>query len=466
MPVFFGDSRDNRITGTRFADDIFGRGGNDTLRGVDGSDYLDGGSGNDDLWGGQGTNDYWGGSGRDDFIMTDRSRITSSDDLVEEFTFDRDRVDVIDWGVSDFQQLLALFVNDRGAAVVNAFYQGRNHFLALDGIRWQQLRARDFVFTNAGSKNEVGTNSSDALFGSRSGDTLDGRAGDDDLLGGRGNDLLVGGSGNDYFNGGRGADRVDFGGESTGVNASLAAGRATVSGFVEFIDEVENVTGSSRADTIVGDGGRNLLNGGGGNDSLQAAQGNDNLTGAAGADALEGGAGNDSLNGGDGADTLTGGSGNDTLSAGAGRDRLEGGDGADQLFGHAGQDVLNGQSGADSLTGGAGPDRLTGRAGADRFDFNAVSESPAGSGRDTITDFSSSERDRIDVSDIDADTTVGGNQAFTFIDGRFTGTAGELRAAPSGSNRLVQGDTNGDGNADFSILVQNVSALSAADFIL
>ncbi|TKB89761.1 MAG: calcium-binding protein, partial [Nitrospira sp.] len=49
--------------------------------------------------------------------------------------------------------------------------------------------------------------------------------------------------------------------------------------------------------------------------------------------------------------------------------------------GGAGNDTLLGGFGNDTLTGGTGKDELTGGDGADRFDYNAVSESPAGTGR-------------------------------------------------------------------------------------
>jgi hypothetical protein len=46
---------------------------------------------------------------------------------------------------------------------------------------------------------------------------------------------------------------------------------------------------------------------------------------------------------------------------------------------------------------------------------------------DVITDFSRSDRDRISLSGIDANASVGGDQAFTFIGtGAFTGSAGQL----------------------------------------
>ena len=55
------------------------------------------------------------------------------------------------------------------------------------------------------------------------------------------------------------------------------------------------------------------------------------------------------------------------------------------------------------------------------------------------------------LSAIDANSNIFGNQAFTLVD-HFTHVAGQLQwdqIAPTGY--LVQGDTNGDGTADFSL---------------
>ena len=81
---------------------------------------------------------------------------------------------------------------------------------------------------------------------------------------------------------------------------------------------------------------------------------------------------------------------------------------------------------------------------------------------DEIDDFSRAEGDRIDLSRIDASSTMVGDQAFNFVgSARFTGTAGELRYA-SGE---LQGDVNGDGSADFRIDMQFAS-LQVSDLIL
>jgi hypothetical protein len=84
-----------------------------------------------------------------------------------------------------------------------------------------------------------------------------------------------------------------------------------------------------------------------------------------------------------------------------------------------------------------------------------------------IIDFSSAQGDKIDLSAIDARTDLAGDQAFSFISfAAFSNTAGELRLELAGANLLVSGDTNGNGTADFSILLKNVATVSATDFVL
>jgi serralysin len=86
---------------------------------------------------------------------------------------------------------------------------------------------------------------------------------------------------------------------------------------------------------------------------------------------------------------------------------------------------------------------------------------------DVISDFLRSDKDRISLTGVDANSNVAGDQNFAFIgSSAFTGAAGQLRFERSGSNTMVFGDTNGDKLADFAIqLVGNVS-LTAGDFLL
>ena len=87
-------------------------------------------------------------------------------------------------------------------------------------------------------------------------------------------------------------------------------------------------------------------------------------------------------------------------------------------------------------------------------------------GSRNAADFSTVQHDIIDLSALDAESGVAGNQAFHLITTGFTGDKGELRARVSGSDLIVIGDINGDGTADFAILLQGVAAITAADFAL
>ena len=84
-----------------------------------------------------------------------------------------------------------------------------------------------------------------------------------------------------------------------------------------------------------------------------------------------------------------------------------------------------------------------------------------------INDFSKAQNDHIDLHNIDANAGLVGNQAFKFIGaGAFTKTAGELHFGFSGGDTLFSGDVNGDGAADFAVLLKGQFAMAAADFIL
>jgi len=117
--------------------------------------------------------------------------------------------------------------------------------------------------------------------------------------------------------------------------------------------------------------------------------------------------------------------------------------------------------------GWAGADTLTGGLGNDVFRYNLASDSTSAS-RDQIQDFTLG--DIIDLSRIDANSGTNGDQAFSFIGtAAFGSHAGELRYENvSGSTWAVQGDTNGDGVADFEVLVviADGHGFTSGDFLL
>jgi Ca2+-binding RTX toxin-like protein len=161
------------------------------------------------------------------------------------------------------------------------------------------------------------------------------------------------------------------------------------------------------------------------------------------------------------ANEIYGNDGANVLSGLGGNDRIFGGAGNDVLIGGAGDDRLAGQNGDDVLIGGAGADRLYGGDGADRFVFQAITDSPV-SGRDTIVDFSAAQGDRIDLSQIDANALLAGEQHFTFIGSGAFSAPGQLRFEKG----VLSGDVNGDKLPDFAIDLLDVKILTADGLLL
>jgi Ca2+-binding RTX toxin-like protein len=268
-----------------------------------------------------------------------------------------------------------------------------------------------------------GTNRGETLAGTSGGDTINaldgddslfGKAGDDTLKGGEGGDELDGGAGSDVLNGGTGSgvDTADYRSFSNGVNVNLVLGSADDGTGIDTLISIENVDGTSFRDTIIGDQGGNFL------------------TGQAGSDFI-------SANG--GTDTILAGDGNDTVLGGSGFDKIDGG------------------RGADTLTGGGE---------VDHFIYFSAGDSPVGNGaRDTIRDFEKG-LDKINVSLIDANPEVSGNQAFSFIGSGSFNDEGQIRASAVDGGTLLQFNTSGNTVADFEILLEKPIQVSGLDFFL
>ena len=158
-----------------------------------------------------------------------------------------------------------------------------------------------------------GTSADDVICAGGGNDTINGLGGNDTLKGEAGNDTLLGGVGNDTLDGGLGTDTASYSASLTAVIASLATNSATGEGSDTFLG-VENLLGSSKADTLTGSTANNRLTGGGGSDTAHGGLGNDTVQGNGGADTLKGEDGDDTVNSKDGVN------GNDSLDGGAGTD--------------------------------------------------------------------------------------------------------------------------------------------------
>jgi serralysin len=320
----------------------------------------------------------------------------------------------------------------------------------------------------------------------------------------------VGGAGDDFYMVDSSAEAI-IEAVAQGTDSVQSVISHTLAANVENLtligSAVTNGTGNASNNLVTGNIANNVLTGLDGNDTLVGNDGNDTLYGGVGDDNLDGGLGNDSLSGSTGTDTLLGGAGNDTLNGGTGTDSMVGGAGDDLYLvdssldvvveaaaegtdsvqsalsytlnanvenltlsgsaaingsGNALHNVLTGNAANNRLTGADGTDYLSGGLGADIFDFNAIGESSVGAGRDVIADFSSAQLDRIDLSTIDADSVLAGNQAFTYIGAAAFTAAGQVSLVGD----VLYGDINGDGLADFEVQVIGAPVLVQGDFVL
>ena len=326
----------------------------------------------------------------------------------------------------------------------------------------------------AGNDTLTGTAISESVYGFDGNDTLDGGTGTkiDKLFGGAGNDTYIVAATNDIIS--------ELAPEGTDtVKASATYSLADTDGIGFNGGNIENLTLTGVA-AINGTGNalNNILTGNGAVNTLIGDLGNDTIDGGGGADTMAGGAGNDSYYVDQTTDVITElkGGGIDsvkssvtyTLSADVDNLTLTG-TAAINATGNIGKNVLVGNKGANLITGGKGQDIMTGGLGADTFDFNSTVESAATLKHDQIKDFVHLT-DKIDLSTIDANSTGTGNAVFTFLEGLGTaftpGTAGQVHFVTSGTNTMIEGDTNGDAIADFQIELTGTVGLTGADFIL
>jgi Ca2+-binding RTX toxin-like protein len=305
-------------------------GGADLLAAAGGDDVLSGGGGNDELHGGHGNDVLNGGAGND---------ILDGDN----------------------------FMNGNGSGEDTASYAGAaaavTVSLAIDG---QQNTM------GAGTDNLV---SIERLTGSGFNDTLTGSSGANILSGGDGDDVLIGGAGADALSGGNGVDTARYTGASAGVIVNLANVAANTGDAAgDTFTSIENVVGTSFADTLTGDEQANSLAGAAGADTLNGGGGVDTADYSADTSAVTVNiAANVAIDGGGSTDTLSsvenaaGSAFDDQITGSAIANGLSGGDGNDTLNGAEGADTLNGGAGADTLDGGAGVDALAGGIGDDVY---------------------------------------------------------------------------------------------------
>ena len=480
-----GGSAGDSISGDGNANLLEGRNGDDIIAGLGGNDVLLGGNGVDALFGGDDNDTFDGGAGGDLIDGEGGIDRVSYSNQTADLTINLNGIDASLGGSAEGDLLLSIENVTVGSG--NDTINGNADANLLDG-----QGGNDTLNGEEGADELRGGAGNDTLDGGADNDILNGGIGNDTLLGGEGDDLLHGGAGGDILNGGNGVDRVSYFDQTASLTVVLGGTVTGGDASGDTLIGIEGVTGGSGNDALTGNAQDNYLSGGGGNDVL---------TGNGGVDTLQGGDGNDVFNPGAGADVVDGGAGlqdrvsysnqsadlivhldgtansggqaaGDTLTgiewitAGSGNDIVNG-DAADNLFtGLGGNDTLNGFGGSDELRGNAGTDTLHGGEGADVLQGGAdndtfVFDSETAADGDLISDYQPG--DTIDLSAIDA-ILGGANDNFTLV-GTLSGNAGELALDDDGFNTFLDGDTNGDGTADFRIQLTGVHAPNAVNFL-
>lgn len=325
----------------------------------------------------------------------------------------------------------------------------------------------------------IGDSDDEHMQGFRGDDILFGGDGNDQLDGGIGDDRLEGGPGFDSYNGGPGGDTLAFGVADGPAAVDLAAQSVVIGGVFEFLQNVENVTGSVFGDTLQGDDNDNQLVGGGGLDLLAGRLGDDVLDGGrdgayaswAGEEGavtvdLAAGTANEWDGGQDTLISITGAVGSDfddVLRGDGQANRLEGGKGDDVLTGRGGDDVLVGGEGADTVNGGAGIDTADySGAGPARVSLTSGEAVDAAGAVDRLSGvenlIGSLSPDLLIGDDsanrlsggVGADTLRGGDGADTFVFTDRLDFGDLIRDFESGSDRIeIDRATVGDGQVTF-----------------
>lgn len=453
------------VRGSIFDDVLIGDGLANRLEGDNGDDVLTGGAGADILIGGGG------------FDTVDYSLETGSTGIVLDLFTPGQETAVDTHGDDDVLSGIENIIGTGFDDIING------------GVRDNIYRGGagdDIIDGDLGNDELYGEAGEDVIFGGVGNDILSGGDDDDALYASDGNDLLVGGAGDDDLDGGAGIDSASYTATTAGISVDLTTSTVTGSEIgTDTLVSIENITGGTGDDMMLGDasanvfsyfGGMDTYDGGGGIDTVSFQQFTSsvlvNLSAtneartADGTDLPVSGLRTigqftsiESVIGSDYDDHLVGDSGDNILIGASGNDLLDGGSG--------GADSLSGNDGNDRFVGRihAGVTTYSGGYGADTLDYSAETQAvtanlETGDGNDIVT-----EIERL-IGTQFADTLLG-NDLDNILNGGFgndtisAGFGDDLIVYTGGEDIVRGGDSND--TLDFSGLGSAIDAdLSSA----
>jgi Ca2+-binding RTX toxin-like protein len=312
------------------------------------------------------------------------------------------------------------------------------------------------------------------IFGDAGMDRFDCYGGNATISGGADNDRFNIWGGSNVLDGGTGDDLFVSYGAASGLQLNGGDGNDRFYGFSSNGGQHVTLSGGAGNDLyrVLSNSDPTLVERlGEGTDTVQVAPGinytlGENLENLRVVDSL--GAGEDAILAGNGLRNL--------ISGSSGRDTIQGMGGNDTIVGGAGNDTIDGGDGNDRITGGLGGDTMAGGAGGDLFVYSSVNDSPYAGGsyaeEDFITDWT--PLDRIDLSAVDANSLLPGQQHFNFAGYSFglppaTHEAGSLWIGGFGGELYVIGFTDNDTTPDFLISLwasQDEGSLKVDNLIL
>ncbi|MHC2296375.1 M10 family metallopeptidase [Rhizobium mongolense] len=389
-------SGNDTIVGNEMSNTLWGNGGNDSLDGGAGNDWLSGGGGADQLVGGSGVDTASYGTAAAGVKVSLLNSSGNTGDAVGDTYSSIENLAGSTFADTLYGNAGANRLNGGGGDDWLSGGGGADQLVGGSGVDTASYgtatsAVKVSLLNSSGNTGDAAGDTYseiENLAGSAFADTLYGNAGANRLNGGGGDDWLSGDGGADQLVGGSGVDTASYDTSAAGVKVSLLNSSGNTGDAVgDTYSSIENLAGSTFADTLYGNAGANRLNGGGGDDWLSGGGGADQLVGGSGVDTASYGTATSAVK-----VSLLNSSGNTGDAAGDTYSEIEnlaGSAFADALYGNAGVNRLNGGAGNDQISGGGGNDTLLGGTGDDTFVF------AADFGKDLVEDFVAASDDLI-----------------------------------------------------------------------